>query len=495
MKRMIAVFLLPVLFLSLLLSCSPVDVTEEAGTLASAEDDWYYGLDFGGKKLAVRYGEETAMSYTKGPDEKGGDSVLNRCYDRNRTVAATLHLQVEARMGENTLEYMNEIALMPDGCPDLVMLENGQIFYATMNGFLSRVNPQDSEEGEHYFRFQDASWYLDFMQGMSIDKDRLYALAGDYFTDVLRKSQALYLNTNYYREKVASYLPLEQLYDMIARGRWNADEMQAMIEMAWEDMGRQGMADSEDGLGFLCRTGGDYYPFMYGTDITVLEMTNDGWMMKENPLAYSDLVDSIMQIYNADGSLLNSSAFPAKEQLDLFCRGRVLFTTGFSIGDLERSEMHNMQEKIALVYPLMSNLQGYYRTYVSFHGEIGVIPLRAKQNFKQISAYVQLLNEQSTDIIDEYYEESLKFKYSTEAIGAGRMLDVIHDSIGSGLSYYVTEAAGYEANLPSTAFFSSLVSTCVHAEENSFLRQWAQYRYAYQGGLDRIKEKYAALAE
>ncbi len=497
MKRFILLCLVFSVFALSLASCTPTDPEEVGSRLPSSEDDWFHDLDFGGKTIVVRYNEGDDSVYTKGPDEKGSDTVLDRCYDRNLSVTATLGLKVESRVGENTTTYLNEIALMPSGCPDLVFGKNRYTFSATMQGFLrdARVAPAGEE---NYFNFESDVWYTDFMAGLTIDRERIFALAGDYFIDVLREAECLYLNTKYYEEKIPD--SLQDFYNMVERGRFTGDEMRYMIELAYEDNIHQGYVDMEDNLGLLCRRGTYFYPWMYGSNASLLEETANGWMFRDNPIEYTNLVDEIMKVYNAIGSYQATTA-PGQEAtereefLDLFKSGRVLFVNGFTIGDLEHTKMLNMDRKVAVVYPILSRSQGYYNTQIDFNAEVGFLPVQAKQNHAEISAYVQLLNEQSTDIVDQYFEESLKFKYSTEAVGAGRMIDIIHDTVSSGFEREVINAAQNKSGLLNTEFPfpADMVSSCIRTGQNDFARQWAAVRDAYQDNLQKIKEDYAAL--
>ncbi len=496
MKTLLSLFLVLALLLLSLASCNPTGPEDTGSKLDATEEDWYYGVDFNNKSIIVRYHESAASIYTKGPDEKGSDTVLDRCYDRNRSVAATLGLKVASRTGDNSLDYMNEIALMPDAAPDLTILRNDITLTCTLEGYIRQINRAPNGKTS-YFDFDAECWYLDFMEGLTMDESKYFAVAGDYFIDVLRQADCLYMNTDYYQEKIGT---LKEFYSLVERGMFNADEMKNMIELAYEDITDQGYVDEGDRLGLLCQRSVSFYPWIYGTDAAVVEKSaTEGWVIRDNPQDFVELIDNVIDVYTANGTYQTESNLTDRKNyfMDKFRENGVLFVSTLRMGDLEEQKMQNMDNKIAVVYPKMNRLQGYYRTYVNYDAEVGMIPVQAKQNYTEVSAYLQLLNEQSTDIVDQYFQESLKFKYSTEASGAGRMLDVIYDSIGSSFYKNISDAAcgesGYtQSEVPQLV---AMVSKCVGNKQNSFTEQWASYREAYRAGLEKLKGKYAALGE
>ena len=88
-------------------------------------------------------------------------------------------------------------------------------------------------------------------------------------------------------------------------------------------------------------------------------------------------------------------------------------------------------------------------TAVGTMAEVSAILNNAK-SFAMASAYLQYINEESTEILDFYYEEVLKFKYN-ESPGARKMIDLITDSIASPceklLSLTVSRRSGSNGHL------------------------------------------------
>lgn len=504
MKKIFAFLLLLSLTVCCVLACAPeTDPEPDGEKIPSTEADWFHGLDFGGQTLKIRYNESDATEYIKGPDEKGTDNVKDACYDRNRSVAATLNLRLNQTVGNNTKTYLEEIAML-NMAPDIVITVNDNIMDATLNGHIRNVKVTPSGQTS-YFNFDHESWYADFMEGLTLDPDKYFALAGDYFIDVLRYADCLYMNTEYYNQTIASAsgmnMSLSDFYEIVEDGGFNGDLWQEMIEAAWQDNGTtRGVVDESDGIGLMCWRGTFFYPLIFGTEASVLEQDGNGeWQMRDTIEDFSALVDQIIPIYNGNGSLQNSimggTTYNKAAYLDLFKQGNVLFMATQNLGTLEDQKMQSMNNKLAVVYPILAEGQVEYRTYVNYMAEVAAIPVHATQNFSAVSAYLQLLNEQSTTVLNMYFEEALKFKYSTEAVGSGKMLDVIHDSIGSSIYKNLSDAAvGVSGSFNGDrSQLCGMVADCVHANENQMTTKWATWRDPYKLGLQTLKDKYAKL--
>ncbi len=504
MKKIIGLFLLLCILSSSFFSCNGEPPSEVGSKLPSTDADWFHNLDFGGKTIAVRYQESASMRYTKGPDSRGSDSVLDRCYDRNLSVKVTLNLKVDQRVGNNSVEYMNEIALMPESAPDFVLRPNSSTISMALQGYIRNAKKAPADKAS-YYDFTKSCWLTEFMEGFALDDTKYFALAGDYFLDVLRQAECLYMNTNYFKEKMTD--SLEDFYVRIERGNFNADYMQYMVELAYEDRENQGAVDHSDRLGLIWRHGISFNPWVYGADASVFAQDENGeWQLIDNPTAFYDVVEKLLSLCLCDGAtgtggVGNNIATNEDARsfiVEKFVSNDLLFASMFRIGDLEHSKMLTMDHKIAVVYPIIDPDQTDYRTTVYYGAEVGMIPVQAKENFTEVSAYIQLLNEQSPDIVRQYYEESLKFKYSTEAVGAGRMLDVIYDSIVSTAQINIQDAARDESGITDDRVLprvTLLVTNCISKQQNSFHELWAAYRELYRSGLENLKQKYAALGE
>ncbi len=111
-----------------------------------------------------------------------------------------------------------------------------------------------------------------------------------------------------------------------------------------------------------------------------------------------------------------------------FMKGNFLFAQSV-LGELESDELRNVTfEKGLVPFPKYDrNRQQKYHTMVHDQTELGAI-LVTTTSFARASAFMQYANEQSADVVTEYYEYSLKFKYNEDA-SIRSMIDLVYNSI------------------------------------------------------------------
>ncbi len=477
------------------------------------EEGWYSDLNYRGEELKIDQSVNVwsatdsianAAKYTQGPDEKGEDEVANLCYDRNLTVAATLNLAPIYRPTDlryNLIMSYYDNLFSTGTVPDLIINDVYPVLSMTLNGQLVNVkNKNEAKYGVNYFDFDavvstggstQKCWYNDFMEGLTIDESKVYAVAGDYFFDVIRSAHCLYLNTDLFMTKIApatEWKSLEDFYDYIERRAFTYDDFAIMCNLAWEDSGTdQGITDAKDIVGF-CYTG-LLYPFIYGTDLRVLTMNNGALTVNGSSLALSDFTCQLINFLATDGVLTTAPENPRQK----FTSNQALFASGYWMGDLEYSSFKNMEKKSAVVYPMAKKSYGEYRTYVHDSAEIGYIPVDPvnPSRFSKVSAFLQLSTELSSPIIDVYFNEALKYRDNTDA-SAIRMLDVIHDTIGSSFNQFVLRqvAVGGNAKLAP----HQIIGEGVSAMQDKTAQLYAENLYAYEKGLAALQDTFNKLS-
>ena len=99
------------------------------------------------------------------------------------------------------------------------------------------------------------------------------------------------------------------------------------------------------------------------------------------------------------------------------------------MGELESDSMRNVDFDKGLV-PVPKydeQRQREYHTMVHDQAEVSAILVTAT-SFARASAFMQYANEQSRDVLTEYYEFALKFKYNDDP-AIRSMIDLVYDSI------------------------------------------------------------------
>ncbi len=478
-------------------------------------DGWYSEVDFRGESIRIDQSVtvsntsttiDSGSKYTKGPDQKGEDEVQNLCYDRNRTVLATLNLKVDyntpALAWNEILDYYDPLFSM-DQLPDLIINDVYAVVPMTLNGQLVNVKNQDSAKfGQNYFNFDakvgkgnETCWYNDFMEGLTIDENKVYAVAGNYFFDMLRMAHCLYLNTDLFATSVApnsEWQTVADFYEHVENRRFTYYDLSQMSVMAWQDSGRQqGISDIGDVVGFLCHTGSGLYPFVFGAEISVVEEGADGLQINASSKSISDMTEQLLSVTTAVGTLPMTGEV-WDEMRDKFVSGEALFVNSFWMGDLEHSDFKNLDNKAPIVYPMTERLQGEYLTYVHDSAEIGYIPKNVQNanRFTRASAFLQLSCELSSPIIDVYFEEALKYGENTDA-AAVPMLDVIHETLSPSFNQVIVNQIADLGGAEYTVL--EIVGRSVAAGQDKTATLYEANRYAYEEGLRQLIQKFNGM--
>ena len=449
-KKLLSLFLAFALSLSVMFVFTACDDEGKDDSTKKGTDDskaWYANLDFGGQTLNISQSINTwttdssidnAAKYTRGPSQAGTtDKVLNLCYDRNKEVAQLLNVKIkytETNYRYNEINpYLDQLAMQSQAQFDLIINDVIAVVPAILKGQLYNLK---STEETNYLDLSHSSWYQDYMNGLTLDENKIYAVAGDYFIDVLRSAHCLYLNTELFQTNLnQNYASLDEFFDMVAAGQWTYDEFNTLINDGWvSSSGNATASIDDDCIGFLATTGAGFNPFTMSTDIQLIQKDASGnYSVNHDISQLSTYAEKLNRIYTNDGTVVENNQ--SVNFRDIFTQGRALFLNTYWLGDLEFSSFQAMENKAPIIYPKWHEEQTNYRAYVHDSAEIGYI-LTNTANFTPMSAYLQLINEKSVPILSEYYEYTLKFKKNTQP-GAVKMIEIIHDSIASPFDQFI----------------------------------------------------------
>ena len=344
--------------------------------------------------------------------------------------------------------------MMSKSQADLIINDIFAVPSAILKGQLYNLK---SQAETNYFNFAHESWYKDFIEGYTYDQDYAFIAAGDYFMDVVRSAHVLYVNTELFQIQLSDfYKDVKEFYQAITDGEWTYDVMQTLVAYGWKSTSNTPYATPDDEIvGFWILNGSTVSALASSASFSMMERTEDGFILKEdiaNPLALSEVLCSL---YNGDGVYCQNSRYENGVARDQFTGNGALFLSGFWLGDLEYSSFFAMENKAPIVYPKWNETFSQYRSYVHDSAEIGYIMTNVK-DFSMVSAYVELLNEKSINVMKEYFEFALKFKQNTDP-EALSMLDLVRDNIRVEAYALASSIAGVNywtamtANNPSSA--------------------------------------------
>ncbi len=503
MKRIIGFLLILTLSLSVTVAFSSCNDSKEPESSQKTDVDeglWYSELDFGGQTLNVSQSINTwttdnsidnAAKYTRGPSQAGNtDKVLNLCYDRNKEVAQLLNVKIrytETNYRYNEINpYLDTLTMQSRSPFDLIINDVIAVVPAALKGQLYNLK---SAEEQNYLNLSHSSWYQDYMNGLTLDENKIYAVAGDYFIDVLRSAHCLYLNTEQFETHLnQSYPTLDDFFDMIASGQWTYDEFNTLINDGFvTTTGNTSATLDDECIGFLCASGAGRFPFGFATDIEMIQKDAKGnYTVNQDITDLSTFAESLNNIYENAGTLIANNQSVNFRQA--FTEGNVLFLNTYWLGDLEFSSFQAMEKKAPIVYPKWRLEQKNYKTWVHDSAELGYIPVNSA-NFTAMSAYLQLINEKSVPILSEYYEYTLKFKRNTQP-GAVKMIELIHDTITSPFDQFICGQVK-SGNFSCSPF--GITCTTGEVINTNVANTFASHKNVFESELRKLVEKFKAM--
>jgi len=496
-----------------LCSCGGDDGGVDDGGDRGADGSWD-GVDFEGSTLSIcvsanQDSEVTfpaADIYTKGPDAVTTEEVQKKVLARNERVATMLGLNVEYSTRDLAYsEVLDDISKLVQGAaedaPDIYNNDMYGLTRAMVAGYLWNVkNPGTDVEGnevKNYFDFTYDGWNYEYMKGMTFDQEKLYILAGDYFLDLVRMAWVLYVNVDMFNENAAAldYEDVNHFYEYVAAGVWDYEMMRDICRKIWNDNGNErGKTDKNDsriGLAinhvsdgiFISATGvTTFYQDENYTPRVMADIGTYNLMASELRAIISGNGASNAKMETGDGIYYEQLVLSSTEY---FFDGNFLFAMSV-LGELESPAMRDVTFQKGLV-PLPKwdeQRQERYHTMAHDQAELGAILNNAK-SFGRASAYMQAVNEESKDVLHEYYEKGLKFKYSEDK-GIRTMIDLVYNTIDSPFGMQLSSLITANAS-------QTLVGMASAATDNKVASTFGSEKQAYDSALSATLESFAKL--
>ena len=250
---------------------------------------------------------------------------------------------------------------------------------------------------------------------------------------MIRWSYVIYVNRTMFDELGIMNYDMDYLYVDVEDRVWDYEWFTIFIEGAGRDVNGDGTYDAKAGedVGFIASTHMER-AFTWTTGLSILgwegEPCNSKAYVIENNSDMFEFISDFTTLYNTKGIMdVGSDVLSATT---LFLEGNVLFTLS-KMGEMESEQVRNSEvQKGLLPVPLYDSAkQEDYITLVHDQADIGCI-LNNVRRFSAATAYMQLANETSVEVLKEYYEKTLKLKYTEDADDKA-MIDLIHDRIVS----------------------------------------------------------------
>ena len=350
--------------------------------------------------------------------------------------------------------------------------------YGTVRGDGRNAFPFNAFK-ELYYRYDGSfdedtmggGYMYEYMTTLTLSKNKMYLLASDYFTDLVRAFFITPVNVKLLEEVgmdiTGDYtedgeFTLDDFYEEVKAGKWTYSKVAAYSKAIYKDEANQVRKDMADRLGFvLCSQGGlSTSGVVYSTACTIINRVED---KNAQDFKYSypssneklfDLFDACADlvaqegVYVAGGSAEDLAYNPEHALRSIaarFADDKILFGGVCLLGGLENDEYQAMKEGkgfgVAPVPLYSDEIDDEYLTSIHNEGRIGAISQKTTK-FVQCTAYLHYQSTHSTKILDDYYEYKLQYDVADAEPSTVYMMQYIRSHVRSAFDKTFEDAMG-----------------------------------------------------
>lgn len=429
---------------------------------------WWDDINYGNKELKIQISNAVdneltpgGEAYMKGPtvklddnspDATGFEKVRNAVYERNLAAVNDLGVKLtysycdkvwgsvrsDIREKENS---GNAPDMYCDMMYDMVAasLENNPKCFTNIYKYTTENEKSLEDYVGGYFDISDEKgYYTGLMSDMALSDDKCYLLASDYYIDVLRAVLVMPFNKDMYVSRVNQNDPdCIAFYDLVEAGDWTWDKLME-FKSVYSGSGTATLA-SDNLLMALSHGGLTATGLLYSTAFTNYKETYTGdrvsYTLDTSCAVINDLFAKAYTVVSTEGVVCDKSTDGDVEGViavkNAFTQGRALFAGPQMLGVIEEDDFQNMTGLSIVPIPKLSTVHEY-NTAVNTRARVGAISFSSSSK-REMSALIQYMTENSAEMRNEYFNKAMNGKY-LQGSGAGRMLDLIEENMGSNKS-------------------------------------------------------------
>ncbi len=323
----------------------------------------------------------------------------------------------------------------------------------------------DSEAGGGYF--------FDYMKSLALSEDKMYCLASDYCTDLVRAFLVVPVNIKLMGQIAVAdstgdlnedgTFNIADFYELVwgdeDEGRapgFTYDAVARLSEAVYSDDNGDGAMNYGDYLGFAAgRTSGLVSSgLIYTSSVSIITDTpsTNETTGKTYPYSYAETNESLGQLFDALNNLFTKTGIVCVTDGDIgqpgmndlmgvrasFAENYILFGGIIAVGSLEDTAYQEMRDDIGGGFgiapvPLYKQSADDPQEYLTLvHNIARIVAISATTTkFEQCSAFLNYQSTNSSEIINEYYEEQLANAVNTGAAGGDnvKMLTYIRNHV------------------------------------------------------------------
>ena len=347
--------------------------------------------------------------------------------------------------------------------------------------------------GLNYFEFNDADYdeskdnrgYMnDWMNSVTLSQHKMYVLASDYFTDMIRAFFIIPVGIDLlekYGEDITGdrdgdgEFTIDDFYAQVWKGEWTYDLMMEYADAVKMDDGNGSTTEcwiGDEQVGFaLCSGGLAACGLLYTTSVVVIEKqwnydTNDwNYFYPDDNEPLGDFNNAVRELIAAPGVAYVKGTTSGDYNISQwggtgdgnhikairtrFSTGNVLFGDIMLVGALEYEEYQSMREGKGfgvVVVPLYDKDAGFkkdapYLTQIHVMARPGAIAKNTTK-FVECTAYLNYQSTHSTDILNEYYNYELMYNIAGGAQGTVEMLKYVRENVRTSFDKVMEDALG-----------------------------------------------------
>ncbi len=381
----------------------------------------------------------------------------------------------------------------------------------------SFANLYSRQHGENYMTknkgYQTAGYMSELMTSLTLNLDKMYVVASDYFIDLIRAFFIVPVNVKLYNQVATTISGLEDytgdgvkdindLFGEVQAGKWTYERVAEYSAAIYKNDSGEMPANLGDTIGFALSSssGLSSAGMVYTSSVVVIHKeldTSTGQYNYYYPADGSELVSltnaltdlfkstGVIAVNDTSGNRWGTTSLQAIR--NQFARGKVLFGGVILLGSLEYSEYQNMKTPDVggfgvIPAPLFrankpDGTPETYQTQIHVVGRAGGISWCTKK-FTQCTAFLHYQSTHSTDILEEYWNTNLCYDVADGVEGNFEMLQYIRANVRTCFDKLFEDSIGF--------FFNTV-------DEQSVANRWHNLISTSEYTMTNMAEKYTAL--
>lgn len=351
--------------------------------------------------------------------------------------------------------------------------------------------------GTNYFRFlekdynpkvDDEGYMYEYMTSVTLSANKMYLIASDYFTDLIRAFFVVPVNMKLLTENATAVTgdqdkdgdsDFDDLVEIVERGEWNYELLMKYCEAVVQENTQTGKVDLGGRVGFALDgySGLASSGMVYTTNIIIInrvgdDLTDYKYSYPETNPELVTFAENIADLASTRGVYVVPSNKQGLNNIrDAFATNHVLFGGVVCVGSLEDDVYQNMRDQDGfgvVPVPLYRTVNpetdepDEYLTQIHNVGRAGAIAKNTTK-FDVCTAYLNYLSLNSTDILNEYYDWTLSMGAAagtSSANGNVKMLQYIRSHVRSSFDKVFEDALGiYSSELASSDLWHKVIQS------------------------------------